>query len=43
MVANLNTAVVYRRILTLENVGTAVNYRRVFITLDPGANVIKYW
>jgi hypothetical protein len=30
MVANLNTAVVYRGILTLENVGSAVNYRGIF-------------
>jgi hypothetical protein len=44
MVANLNTAVIYRGtaviyhgILTLENVGTAVNYSNIFITLGPGA------
>jgi hypothetical protein len=37
MVAKLNAAVVYHRILTLENVGTEVNYCNIFITLAPGA------
>jgi len=37
MVANLNTAVIYHGILTLENVGIAVNYYGIFITLAPGA------
>jgi len=37
MVANLNTAVIYHGILTLENVGPAVNYYGIFITLAPGA------
>ena len=48
MVANLNTvviyhgtSVIYRGILTLENVGTAVNYRGIFITFAPEANPIK--
>ncbi len=30
---NLNTLVIYRRILTLENVETAVIYRGIFIAL----------
>jgi hypothetical protein len=29
------TAVIYRDILTLENVGIAVNYCSIFITLAP--------
>jgi hypothetical protein len=29
----LNTAVIYRAILTLGNVGTAVNYHGIFIAL----------
>ncbi len=29
---NFNTATIYNRILTLENVGTAVNYCSIFIT-----------
>jgi hypothetical protein len=40
-VANLNTAVVYNGILSLQNVGTSVNYHGIFITLIPGPNVIK--
>ncbi len=32
---NLNTAVVYYRILTLENVGISVNHCTIFITLAP--------
>jgi hypothetical protein len=35
MVANLNATVIYRGLLTLENVGTAVNYRGTFIILTP--------
>ncbi len=35
MVANLNTAVIYHGILTLEYVDTVVNYHRIFITLAP--------
>jgi hypothetical protein len=34
VVANLNTAVVYRGILTLENVGSEVNYRGIFNNID---------
>jgi hypothetical protein len=41
MVANLNIAVAYCGILTLENVGTVVNYGSIFITLASGPNVIK--
>jgi hypothetical protein len=40
-VANLNTAVVYSGILSLQNVGTSVNYHGISTTLIPGANVIK--
>jgi hypothetical protein len=40
-VKNLCTAVIYIRILTLENVGTAVNYQGIFITLAPEDNFIK--
>jgi hypothetical protein len=36
---NLNTEVIYRRILTLENVSTAVNYHGIFITLASGLSV----
>ncbi len=39
MVANLNTAVIYHRTLTLENVVSAVNYNGIFITLATGKNV----
>jgi hypothetical protein len=39
---NIPTVVIYRRILSLENVGTAaVNYQGIFKTLAPGACVIK--
>jgi hypothetical protein len=48
MVANLTTvviyrgtAVIYRDILTLENVANAVNYCCIFITLAPGETVRK--
>jgi len=41
MVANLNTAVIYHGILTLENLSTGVNYGSIFTTLAPGANSIK--
>ncbi len=34
--ANLNTAIIYHRILTLEKGVTMVNYRDIFITLAPG-------
>jgi hypothetical protein len=40
-VVNLNTAVIYKRILTLGNVGTTVNYCRIIITLAPRSNVMK--
>ncbi len=36
MVANLNTAVIYRGILTIENVSLVVNYRDIFIGLALG-------
>jgi hypothetical protein len=36
MEANLNTAVIYHIILTLESVATLVNYCRIFITSAPG-------
>ncbi len=36
MEANLNTAVIYRGILTLYNVENAVYYSGIFITLAPG-------
>jgi hypothetical protein len=36
MVANLNTVIIYTRILTLKNVGTAVYYHHIFITLALG-------
>jgi hypothetical protein len=39
MVANINIVVIYRGILTLENVGTMLNYRSIFITLATGANL----
>jgi hypothetical protein len=35
------TAVIYNGILILENLCTAVNYHSIFISLAPGANVIK--
>jgi hypothetical protein len=35
MVANLNIAIIYPRILALENVGTVVKYCSIFITLGP--------
>jgi hypothetical protein len=41
MVANLNTTVIYHRILTLENAGTGVDCCSIFITLALGVNVIK--
>ncbi len=41
MVVNINTVVIYQGILTLESGGTAVNLLWYFITLAPGANVIK--
>jgi hypothetical protein len=37
MMTNLNIAVIYYRILTLNNVSTVVNYRGIFITLAQGA------
>ncbi len=43
MVANLNTAVIYCRILTLNNVGTAVNYCSIYIRLAPGLKVIRHF
>jgi hypothetical protein len=37
MVSNFKkTVVIYRGLLTLENVDAAVNYHGVFITLAPG-------
>ncbi len=36
MVANLNTAVIYLGILTLDNVHTEIYYCDIFITLTPG-------
>jgi len=41
MVGNLNTTVIYRIILALENEGTAVNCLGILITLAPVANIIK--
>jgi hypothetical protein len=38
MVVNLNTAVFYHGILTLENEGTRVFFGAIFITLAPGIN-----
>ncbi len=38
---NLQTVVIYRLILMLENVGTVVNYNGIFKTLAPGACAIK--
>jgi len=35
MVANLNTTVIYCRLLTLVSVATAVNYCKIFVTLAP--------
>jgi len=43
MVPNLNVAVMYHRILTLENVGAAANYCGIFVTLAPdGTDCSKY-
>ena len=36
MVANLNTILIYRGILTIENVGSAVNSLSIFKTLATG-------
>ncbi len=36
MVANLNTAVTYSGILTLESISTEVNYHGILIILAPG-------
>ncbi len=41
MVANLNTAVIYCRLLTVEKVSTAINYPSSFITLTQGACTLK--
>ncbi len=41
MATNLNTMVIYHRILTLENVGTVENCLSIFLTFSPGDNVIK--
>jgi hypothetical protein len=41
MLAKLNTTVIDRGILTLENVSTAVNYSEIFITFGR-INDIKY-
>jgi hypothetical protein len=35
MAANLNTVVICRTILTLENVVTGLNYPGIFVTLAP--------
>jgi hypothetical protein len=41
VVIYLGTSVIYRDIVTLENVATVVNYRCIFITLAPGETVRK--
>ncbi len=41
MLANLNTAVIYHIILTLENVGTAVNYSLYFYSTGPRCKCYK--
>jgi hypothetical protein len=41
MVANLNTAVIYRHILTQESVRALVNYCSIFITFAHGGK-LKY-
>jgi hypothetical protein len=48
MVASLNNIVIYHDtiaiycgILIVGNVGTAVNYRGIFLTLAPGACILK--
>ena len=42
MVVNLNTAVIYHEILTLENVGIVLNYSSAFMTLAIGVNFISF-
>ncbi len=41
MVANLNTMVIYCKILILDILGTVINYRGIFIALAPGPNVTR--
>jgi hypothetical protein len=41
MVANFNTPVFYRGILTLENLDTAVNYHYIAVILASVPKVIK--
>ncbi len=39
MVANLNTAVIYSKTLSAENVYTVLNYCGIFTTLAPGGQI----
>jgi len=41
MVANLNTVIIYYRILTPQSVVTAVNYRGIFITITLAPRCLK--
>ncbi len=41
--ANLDTVVIYCRILTVENIGTTVNYNGTFITLTPSVKLEILW